>query len=140
MSKLGTLILVSMVMAFTAANVWAVEIRGKADGINVRLSIPGDTFEPGEIKAKIYVTDDKGAEVTDARVSLYYGMPPMEGMPDMTYKASATPSGGAYESTLYIDMMGDWFMDVSVKRDGKSEVVKLEKHFMNKSDGHDHMH
>jgi hypothetical protein len=75
--------------------------------------------------AIVTVKDGTGNSVPNARVTLYFSMKPMPGMPPMNYKARAKADGDHYTAAISINMSGTWIFKVKVKASGKSEKARL---------------
>lgn len=104
----------------------ALELEKKTDGLVVKLSLKGNPVHPGMNHARVIVLDETGKPITNARVTLYYGMMAMAGMPPMNYKARLKSDAGAYASQVELKMTGRWKLKVKVKSaDGKSHTAKL---------------
>ena len=112
------------------------ELSEKANGLTVTMSTPDGRFEPGEVPFTIQLSEND-VDVRDARVELFYGMEPQDGIPPMMHEVYAELSEEGYQAILNVDMMGDWFIDVTIKRDASpSQTVKFEKHFMDENSSH----
>jgi hypothetical protein len=71
------------------------------------------------------IKDGAGKDVTDATVTVDYGMPAMPGMPAMNYKASTNLKSTLYTATLNFSMSGAWTINIKIAKAGKTQTVKL---------------
>ena len=76
-------------------------------------------------KMEIAISNEKGSDVADAKVSIDYGMPAMPGMGAMNYKTDASLKGNKYLASINFSMSGPWFINIKIARAGKTQVVKL---------------
>jgi hypothetical protein len=76
-------------------------------------------------KWKIYVYKKDGSQITDAVVKINGYMPPMPGMPEMSFDYPVKNTGQFYESNVNLSMNGTWQITVSVERNGKKEEIKF---------------
>jgi len=106
--------------------VLAISLESRASDLTVKLSMRGDSVVAGPNLAKVTVVDSQGKSVVGAKVTLYYGMRAMDGMPPMNFKARLNPEGSEYVSPIDLKMSGRWEMRVKVKTsDGKSQTAKI---------------
>ncbi|MGW8247450.1 MAG: FixH family protein [Acidiferrobacterales bacterium] len=113
-------------LIFLGPQAQALELNGIADGLTVKLSLPGNPVRPGMKHARIVVLDEHGKPMTNAKVTLYYGMMAMAGMPPMNFKTRLDADGEAYTSQLDLKMKGHWNFKVKVRSvDGKSRTAKM---------------
>ncbi len=101
------------------------EVNKKAGDYNVVIKIDKNPPVAGPNNVEIAITDASGKVVSDAKVTLTYSMPAMAGMPAMSYKADAQPSGGIYKTKVNYSMPGSWNNEVKVTRDGKTASAKF---------------
>ena len=97
----------------------------KAGGYTVEVKLDKNPPITGTNKMEINIKDDKGANVTDATVTVVYSMPAMPGMPAMNYKAKAALSGSRYLANVNFSMSGAWGVNIKITRAGKTQSVKL---------------
>jgi hypothetical protein len=97
----------------------------KAGGYTVEVKLDKNPPITGTNKMEINIKDDKGANVTDATVTVDYSMPAMPGMPAMNYKAKAALSGSRYLANVNFSMSGAWGVNIKITRAGKTQSVKL---------------
>lgn len=90
------------------------------DGIAVSLTPNFGAL--GQNTVKISVTDDAGAPINDAAVSIDGDMPEM-GMTLIPMAATALGSGQYQITAVPITMGGDWFFDVTVERPDEDPVT-----------------
>ncbi len=76
-------------------------------------------------KWKIFVYDKSGKPVTDVKVFVNGYMPPMPGMPEMSFDYPVRKVGDHYESDVDLNMGGTWQITVSIEKNGKKEEVKF---------------
>jgi len=116
----------ALFLAMSGIQAQALELKGNADGLTVKLTLQGAPVRSGKNHARVTVLDEHGKPITNAKVTLYYGMMPMAGMPPMNYKARLNADGGAYTSPLELKMKGHWKFKVKVKSgDGKGHTAKM---------------
>lgn len=140
-SKPSRILLLGILLGLFGAAANGEELVAQGENVKVSLTTPDGQFEPGEVPFNIRVIDDQSNHVSNASVELFYGMAPQEGMPPMMYELEARKKGETWNAVLNVDMMGDWFIEVTVKRDGEaSQTLKFEKHFMEAGAAHKHGH
>ena len=64
------------------------EVTRKAGDFNVVVKIDKNPPVTGDNNLSVAIKDAKGADVSDAKVTVDYSMPAMPGMPAMNYKAN----------------------------------------------------
>jgi hypothetical protein len=101
------------------------EISKKAGDLNVQITINKNPPVTGINKMTVAIKDAAGKAVTDAKVAIDYGMPPMPGMGAMNYKAAAELKGESYQATINFSMSGPWFVNIKITRGDKTQSVKL---------------
>lgn len=121
------LVVVLMIFAMTFGSVYAkdYEITKKAGDFTVQVNIDKNPPVTGINKMNVAIKDAAGKAVTDAALSVAYGMPAMPGMGAMNYKAAAVLKGESYLSTINFSMAGPWFINIKISQGGKTETVKL---------------
>jgi len=97
----------------------------KAGGYSVEVKLDKNPPITGPNKMEINIKDAKGANITDAMVTVDYSMPAMPGMPAMNYKAKAEFSGSRYLAIVNFSMSGAWGVNIKITRAGKTQSVKL---------------
>jgi hypothetical protein len=124
MKKFATVILILLLAAgFVYAKDYTV--MKKAGNYMVHVKIDKNPPVTGQNKMEINIQDVKGVDVTDAAVTVDYGMAAMPGMPAMNYKAKTELKGGRYLANLDFSMSGPWFINIKITRAGKTQLVKL---------------
>jgi hypothetical protein len=73
-------------------------------------------------KIKIF---ENGNPVSDAEVKINGYMPPMPGMPEMSFDYPVKRSGDTYESDVNLSMGGTWQITIYVNRNGTEEKLKF---------------
>jgi hypothetical protein len=101
------------------------EVSKKAGDYNVVVKMDKNPPVAGNNNVEIAITDASGKAVTDANVVLNYTMPAMPGMPPMSYKADAQPSGSVYKTKVNYSMAGPWNNELKVTRGGKTQTAKF---------------
>ncbi|WP_457642067.1 FixH family protein [Persephonella sp.] len=76
-------------------------------------------------KWKLYIYTKGGSPVTDANVKVNGYMPPMPGMPEMSFDYPVKNTGHFYESDVNLSMGGTWQITITVEREGKKESLKF---------------
>ncbi|RUM50314.1 MAG: hypothetical protein DSY47_02000 [Hydrogenothermus sp.] len=74
-------------------------------------------------KIKIYSPD--GKLLTGANVSVNGYMPPMPGMPEMSFDYPVEDKGSYYESKVNLSMAGTWQITIKAEKDGKVAIFKF---------------
>ena len=97
----------------------------KAGDFTVMVTMDKNPPATGDNNLTVALRDRAGAEVTDAKVSVEYSMPPMPGMPPMNYKSPAELAGKQYKAKLNFSMSGSWNITVRMVRGGKTSVAKF---------------
>jgi hypothetical protein len=90
------------------------------DGLNVELSTP-KLVHGKDVVFWLRLTDESGAFVSDADVSMEVYMPamPSMGMPEMRSSQTATRRKNRYESKLTLEAGGAWEFRLHITRNGK---------------------
>ncbi|WP_457634746.1 FixH family protein [Persephonella sp.] len=73
-------------------------------------------------KLKIY---QNGQPVTDAVVKINGYMPPMPGMPEMSFDYPVKKAGDYYQSDVNLSMGGTWQITITVEKGGKTHKLKF---------------
>jgi hypothetical protein len=101
------------------------EMTKKAGEYMVWVTIDKNPPVTGKNNMAVGIKDGAGKDVTDATVSIDYGMPAMPGMPAVNYKTGASLKDKRYLATLNFSMSGPWSIAVKITRGGKTQSVKL---------------
>ena len=101
------------------------EVTRKAGDYNVVVKIDKNPPVTGDNNLSLGVKDAKGANVSDAKVTVDYSMPAMPGMPAMNYKANTELKGSEYKAKINFSMSGAWNMVVRINRGGKTVQTKF---------------
>jgi hypothetical protein len=101
------------------------EMTKKAGEYTVLVTIDKNPPVTGKNNMAVGIKDGAGKDVTDATVSIDYGMPAMPGMPAVNYKTGASLKDKRYLATLNFSMSGPWSIAVKITRGGKTQSVKL---------------
>ncbi len=100
------------------------EVKKTVDGYEVIARI--DKNPPAKGKNNITITiTEAGRPVTDAKVTVNYGMPAMPGMPPMDYKTEAMLNGSEYRATMDLSMSGPWYITIKIKGGDKTSTMKF---------------
>jgi len=97
---------------------------GKAGNLNVTLSMNPQPAAFSSTTFDIIITDDKGAVVSDANVSLDLTMPSMF-MPSNKPQAQSL-GDGKYQATGRFTMRGGWRINVIIDRGGQKQNVYFD--------------
>ncbi|MCX5853471.1 MAG: FixH family protein, partial [Deltaproteobacteria bacterium] len=118
---------VVLILLLAAGFVYAKDymVTKKAGNYMVHVKMDKNPPVTGKNKMEINIQDVKSAAVTDATVTVDYGMAAMPGMPAMNYKAKTELKSGRYLANLDFSMSGSWFINIKITRDGKTQLVKL---------------
>ncbi len=121
------LIVAAMILALNVGVAGAkdYEISKKAGDLSVQVNIDKNPPVTGINKIAVAIKDAAGKTVTDATVSIDYGMPAMPGMGAMNYKTATALKGESYQGKLDFSMAGPWFINIKISRAGKIQTVKL---------------
>ncbi|MCX5828306.1 MAG: FixH family protein [Deltaproteobacteria bacterium] len=116
-----------MVVLLVAGAVWAKDftLTKKAGDLTVDVKIDKNPPVVGNNNMVVGLKDASGKDVTDAKVSVDYGMPAMPGMPAMNYKANAMLHGNMYHTVMNLSMSGSWNVTVKINRQGKTVSTKF---------------
>ena len=101
------------------------ELTKKAGDYNVQINIDKNPPVTGINNMTVAIKDAIGKAITDATVTLDYGMPAMPGMGAMNYKTAATLKGNSYLASINFSMSGPWFINIKITHGGKTQTVKL---------------
>ncbi|WP_457621373.1 FixH family protein [Persephonella sp.] len=118
------LLLLVGVLLFSCTQKEAYKKELVTDGYKIVL-ISDQPPHVGINKWKVYVYTTDGSAVTDASVKINGYMPPMPGMPEMSFDYPVKNTGQFYESDVNLSMNGTWQITIVVVRDGKEESVKF---------------
>lgn len=101
------------------------EVKKKMGEYDVEVKIDKNPPVVGENGITIKIKDSTGKDVTDAKVTVEYSMPPMPGMPPMDYKTDTTLKGNKYRASMNLSMSGAWNIAVKLTRAGKTLKMKF---------------
>lgn len=101
------------------------EVKKKAGEYDVAVMIDRNPPVAGDNNIVIVVKDSAGKDVTDARVTVEYSMPAMQGMPAMNYKTDTELKGNKYQSLLHLPTRGTWTISVKIARQGKKAAMNF---------------
>ncbi len=121
------LIFISLILSILPGLVYAKDFELKKDLKDHEITLRIDRNPPSKGKNNITISilDKNKKPITDAKVTIEYGMPPMPGMPPMDYKTEAKSTGNEYTSTLNFSMSGPWYITIKVHKDGISKRAKF---------------
>jgi hypothetical protein len=121
------IILLGLALVLVAGTGYAkdYEVKKKAGDFDVEIRIDRNPPIAGENHMDISIKDGAGKLVTDAMVAVTYSMPPMPGMPAMSYKSDAHLSGDVYKASLALSMSGSWNVEVKINKAGKTSSLKF---------------
>lgn len=123
--KRAALIILVLLLAAGFAYAGDYEMTKKAGDYTVMVKIDKNPPVTGPNKMVVEIKDAGGRDVTDAIVSVDYGMPAMPGMPAMNYKTNSSLKDKRYLATLNFSMSGAWTVGIRITRAGKTQTVKL---------------
>jgi len=124
MKKMVWLIVIVMLFA-GLAEAKDYMLNKKAGDLAVTVRIDRNPPIVGINNLEIGLKDASGREVTDALVTVDYGMAGMPGMPAMNYKANAPLRSGKYNAAMKLSMAGPWNVTVKINRQGKTVSTKF---------------
>lgn len=124
MKKLVLAIMLALLVAGTAA-AKDYEVTKKAGDYNVVVKMDRNPPTTGNNNLSVTIKDVKGADVTDAKVSVEYSMPAMPGMPAMNYSTKTEPAAKEYKAKVNFSMSGSWNMVIKIVRADKTTQVKF---------------
>jgi YtkA-like len=101
------------------------QISKKAGDYTIDISMDKNPPVAGKNNIMMDIKDKTGKAVTDAKVSVDYGMPAMPGMPAMNYKTETMLQGSVYHATLNLSMSGSWNVTIKISRSGKTANAKF---------------
>ncbi len=119
--------LVFVVLALMVGTAWGknYEVTKKVDNYIVKIEIDKNPPIVGNNNMAITIKDGSGKNITDAKVKVEYSMPPMSGMPAMSYKSDAALQGNEYKGKMNFSMAGSWNVEVQIAQAQKVKKVKL---------------
>jgi hypothetical protein len=93
------------------------EVTGKAETYTAKVTFLDGQPVKGSNRVRIDIMDASSRVVKDAQVEIEYLMPSLPGKPPMMdYHTTAKRVGVAYETTLKMDMIGEWKIVLSITR------------------------
>ena len=101
------------------------EVTRKAGDYSAVIKIDKNPPVTGDNNLSVVIKDAKGADVTDAKVTVGYSMPAMPGMPAMNYSANTERKGSEYKAKVNFSMSGAWNMVLRINRGGKTVQTKF---------------
>jgi hypothetical protein len=101
------------------------EITKKTGDYVAHISMDKNPPVTGKNHMAVGIKDGAGKDLTDAAVTIDYGMPAMPGMPAMNYKTGAGLKDKRYLAILDFSMSGAWNIHIKITRGGKTQSVKL---------------
>jgi hypothetical protein len=128
MKAVLVLIIVSLLAVFCSAGIVAAkeyEVNKKTGEYSILIKIDKNPPVAGKNNIEIAITDASGKTVTDAKVALSYSMPPMAGMPAMSYKTEAELKGSVYRAKVDYSMAGSWNNELKIIRGGKTASARF---------------
>lgn len=120
-------VLAMMMVALAAGTAAAkdYEVTKKADDYSVVVKMDRNPPTTGNNQVSVSIKDAAGADVTDAKVSIQYYMPPMPGMPAMNYNTNAAPAANLYKAKVNFSMSGSWNLVIRITRANKTTPVRF---------------
>ena len=123
--KIFTIFVCFMFLVVGLAYAKEYMVMKKAGNYMVHVKMDRNPPVTGQNNMDISIQDAKGANVTDAMVTVDYSMPAMPGMPAMSYKAKTELKGSRYLANVNFSMSGAWNVNIKITRAGKMQSVKL---------------
>lgn len=120
-----TISFIVLFLAFGLAYAKEYMVMKKAGNFMVHVKMDRNPPVTGQNNMDISIQDAKGADVTDAMVTVDYSMPAMPGMPAMNYKTKAELKGSRYLANVNFSMSGAWNVNIKITRAGKTQSVKF---------------
>ena len=102
-----------------------LELKKKVGDLTVVAVIERDPPTVAKNAIEVRVTDAAGNPVQDAKLLIYYYMPPMARMPPMNYKVEAKWKKDAYKAVMDLIMAGPWIILVRITIDDKTVTAKF---------------
>ena len=120
-------IVAAMVFLIALSQAYAkdYEISKKSGDYNIQVKIDKNPPAAGRNQMEVAIKDNAAKDITDAAVTVDYGMPAMPGMGAMNYKTNAELKAGKYSAALDFSMSGAWFVNIRINKAGKTQTVKL---------------
>ncbi len=115
-----TFLLVSPVVS--AAN---LELKKKVGDYDVIALLDKNPPVIGKNNLSIEIKDKSGKAVSDAKVTVEYGMPAMPGMPPHNAKKNTEFKNGKYFALIEFSMRGAWNIDLKIDRGSKISTAKF---------------
>jgi hypothetical protein len=118
---------IALILLLTAGYAFAkaYEVNKKAGEYTIDIKIDKNPPSVGINNMEIAVTDKTGNPVKDAKLLVEYGMPAMQGMPAMAYKADTMSHGSGYHAVINISMKGSWYVNIKITSQGKTVSTKF---------------
>lgn len=116
---------IALLSIVSVTTVHSYSVEGLAGDWKVNLELKGESVKTGSNTATINVTDSSGKAITGAKVTVYYSMKAMAGMPPMNFKTKAKADGNHYIGAVNLTMGGKWDFKIKIKADGKSSKAKM---------------
>ena len=89
-----------------------------AGDMMVRLSLDPDPPRAGDNVLNVELQDAQGKPVEGAQLGFVYDMPAMGAMPEMKGGGDVKATGGKYQITYPLSMLGDWTLTVGIDAPG----------------------
>ncbi|WP_457639073.1 FixH family protein [Persephonella sp.] len=124
MKKVAVLLFLIVGIAFTSCSKKEAYKKELTEG-DLKVVITSD--QPPHVginQWKIVVYKD-GKQINDATVRVNGYMPPMPGMPEMSFDYPVENKGGYYLSQVNLSMGGTWQITIFVEKDGKTTQLKF---------------
>jgi len=119
---------VMMIVLLVTGSAWAKDfnLTKKTGDLTVTIKIDKNPPIVGDNNMVIWLKDAAGKDVKDAKITVYYSMPAMAGVPAMNYKANVQPhESNNYHAILELSMPGSWNVTVNINRKGKMASTKF---------------
>ena len=103
----------------------AYEVRKKAGEFTITVKIKNNPPCACHNRVSVDITDSKGRRISDAKVTLEYSRPAMQGKPALKYRADTQQERGRYIGVITLSMAGPWNVEVRITRGNKILITNF---------------
>jgi hypothetical protein len=126
MRKFSAFILILFFVAISnLVDARSYEVKKRVGGYEAEVRLDRNPPVLGDNPIEIEIRDERGRNVTDAKVLVNYYMPPMPRMAPMNYVTDGKLKGEKYKATMKFIMAGPWIIAIKIFRDGSSLSTKI---------------
>jgi hypothetical protein len=122
----GLLIVVLLLLLVGSSWAQAFDTSAASESYTAKVTFLGGQPVKGSNRVRIDIVDTSSRLVEDARVEVEYLMPSLPGKPPMMdYRTSTRKAKSGYETTLKLDMTGEWKIVLSITRANRAEKITM---------------